>query len=525
MASTHYSDSAPAAMSGRSWGLTQRRGLLLVAISPVVANLIGSAFNIWYNDRQIEPMLSHAQQDRFSACWQWFNLVIYPLAVASWVTPLVWLRKTHWSLLEGKAVEPTRLVQAQRCVVNLPWWILAVAGVSWLICIPVFWSALAALPEPLNRTVVWHLIISFLTGGLIAVTHSFFAVEFMSQRALFPVYFQRDSPAEVPGGVPLTLRMRGKIWALSAVVCPVVILVLLLIAPAATTRDPWLPIAVGVVAIAFGMITGTLLDDLVADPVDKLKNAAIDVSEGDLDVRVNLLRADDFGPLIDRFNGMVNGLRERERLQQTFGRHVGQEAARQILAQGEGSIDAEREITVMFVDVRNFTAHSAEHSAEEVVAALNVFFRHAVETIESHGGMVNKFLGDGFMALFGIGNTSGDHARQAFEAACAMLCCLDDASEELASAGWPGLKIGIGLNTGPAVVGSIGSPQRQEYTAIGDTINVASRVEALTKAVGRNLLLTEATRRELPDDVPLESLPPQEVKGKDGPLEIYAARV
>lgn len=281
-------------------------------------------------------------------------------------------------------------------------------------------------------------------------------------------------------------------------------------------------VAVGVVAVAFGMSTAWMLGKLVADPVRQLKKAAMRVTDGDLDVRVNLLRADDFGPLIESFNLMVEGLREKEHLQETFGCHVGQEAARQILAQGDGLVGKEMTISVMFVDVRNFTEHSSKHSPQEVVSALNVFFSNAVEMVESHGGMVNKFLGDGFMALFGVGPQSDSHALRAVEAGQAMLCCLHEATSELEQAGWPDFKIGIGVNSGPAIVGSIGSPKRQEYTAIGDTVNIAARVEALTKSVGQPLLVTEATRQLLPDSVSLTRLPPQTVKGKGQPLVVFA---
>jgi adenylate cyclase len=265
-----------------------------------------------------------------------------------------------------------------------------------------------------------------------------------------------------------------------------------------------------------------MLGQLVVGPVRRLGETAVKVSEGNYDIRVNLLRADEFGPLIERFNAMVQGLRDRERLQETFGRHVGQVAARQILAQGDGLVGSEQVITVMFVDVRNFTEHSAKHTPQEVVAALNIFFRDAVETVEANGGMVNKFLGDGFMALFGIGPQQPDHARQAVTAAQQLFRCLNNVSTELAKVGWPGLKIGVGINSGPAIVGSIGSPKRQEFTAIGDTVNIASRVEALTKTVGHQLLITEQTKALLPAEFQTLPLPPQAIKGKGEPLLLYA---
>ncbi len=505
----------------RSWSFFERHGLLLVCISPLAANIVGSIFNILYNRQQIEPMLSAAQLQRFEACWQFFNLAVYPAAILGYVLPLFWLRPLHRSLLRNERVDPERLKRAQRYVVNLPWWFLAVTAVGWLTCIPVFPAALKALPEPLHPDVTFHLIVSFVIASSIAITQTFFAVEMVSQKALFPVFFRRDNPASVPGGVPLNLKARAMMLYVATVVSPVLSLVLLLVVPHAVDDNRSFAIAVAVVAIGFGLVSFWMYGRLVEVPVRLLRRAAMRVADEDLDVRVNLLRADDFGPLIERFNLMVEGLREREHLQETFGRHVGREAAKQILLQDEGLVGSEQVISVMFVDVRNFTAHSSCHSPEEVVAVLNIFFREAVDKVESNGGMVNKFLGDGFMALFGIGSSEGNHAQQAIAAGQAMLCCLDETAVELEQAGWPGLKIGIGINTGPAIVGSIGSPKRQEYTAIGDTVNVAARVEVLTKTLGCQLLITEATRQHLDAEMKIKPLPPQVVKGKDEPLQVF----
>ena len=356
---------------------------------------------------------------------------------------------------------------------------------------------------------------------MIAVTHSFFAVELVVGHLLFPVYFQDATPASIPGGRPLGITARGVFWAFSAVVSPVVSLVLILLVPDAAQSAPAFAIAVGIVAILFGLTTSWMLGKLVATPINRLKQAAVQVASGNLDTRVNLLRADDFGLLIDRFNLMVEGLKEREHLNQVFGQHVGREVAKQIMDE-DGSLSGRNQtITVMFVDVRNFTKFSSSHTPEQVVAGLNLFFREAVEQIESHGGLVNKFLGDGLMAFFGIGTETDNHAYSAVDAGIKMLDFLDQSSALFAQVGWADMKIGIGINTGPAVVGSIGAPQRREYTAIGDTVNVAARVESLTKELGEPLVITEATRLALDDSVATRPLPPQYVKGKDEPIKIH----
>jgi adenylate cyclase len=155
---------------------------------------------------------------------------------------------------------------------------------------------------------------------------------------------------------------------------------------------------------------------------------------------------------------------------------------------------------------------------------LNDFFRVTVRVVEEHGGMVNKYLGDGFMALFGAGDSNNKHADAGVTAGCEILRALDDLNRELAALGRGTIRIGVGLHTGPAIVGSIGSPERLEFTAIGNTVNVASRIESLTKEVGRPLLITSEVRASLTIDVPLEPLPPQQVRGVEEPVTVFAWR-
>jgi adenylate cyclase len=145
-----------------------------------------------------------------------------------------------------------------------------------------------------------------------------------------------------------------------------------------------------------------------------------------------------------------------------------------------------------------------------------------VSTIEDdYGGSVNKFLGDGLMAIFGLGGGS-THADAAVQAAGAMLRRLDDLNAALSAAGERPLQVGIGINTGPAIVGSIGSPARMEFTVIGDTVNIASRIEALNKTLGTSLLVSRATRDAATDAArKFRPLPPQQIRGAEGRVEIF----
>jgi adenylate cyclase len=192
------------------------------------------------------------------------------------------------------------------------------------------------------------------------------------------------------------------------------------------------------------------------------------------------------------------------------------------LTRDPGLGGTEQIITVMFVDIRSFTARSAHLSPTKAVGLLNEFLRVMVEAVEGeHGGMINKFLGDGFMALFGIGRGDRNHADDAFEAACSIQKTLEQLNKTRKERGEDAIQIGIGLNTGPAIVGSIGSPERMEFTVIGNTVNVASRIEALNKTLGTSLLLSKETRTAIRTDVQLQALPPQPVKGVDQPVEIF----
>jgi len=138
-----------------------------------------------------------------------------------------------------------------------------------------------------------------------------------------------------------------------------------------------------------------------------------------------------------------------------------------------------------------------------------------------HGGMINKFLGDGFMALFGIGSDRGNHADKALAAACSIQRTMERLNAERARRGEDSIQIGIGINTGPAIVGSIGSPERMEFTVIGNTVNVASRIEALNKTLSTSLLLSKDTRDALQRAADLRELPPQPVKGVDGLIQVF----
>ena len=507
-----------------------RYGLLLTALAPVIPQILGSAFNIWYNATVIEPMLTPALRQRFFDTVIAYNALVYPIGVYLWLKRIFSFRDLIHRLQTNIAAQrppPQQLTQARRRLIHLPWFAAAICGLAWFLCIPVFIGALLQVQNPLDPRLLWDLPISFCVSGFIAVTHSFFLVELASQWGLFPAFFRDERADRTPNIFTLSLRGRGIVWAVSASICPIASLLLLLLAPRSPAmNEPWLAVFVGVIGIAFGIFTALMMSRLVAKPIDQLRIAADAVSRGNLTVDLGpagAARADEFGRLLCEFDQMVRELRDKEKLRQTFGLHVGRRAAERILERDPGLSGVEEEITVMFVDMRSWTARASASPPAEIVEVMNDFFRVSVRAVEEeHRGMVNKYLGDGFMAIFGAGDTSSNHARDAVSAGREILRAVNELNDELSVKGRAPIQIGIGIHSGPAIVGSVGSPQRLEFTAIGDTVNVASRIQGLTKTVGRPLLVTAAVRDRSPDSFTFEELPPQEVRGIEGRLMIFA---
>jgi adenylate cyclase len=186
-----------------------------------------------------------------------------------------------------------------------------------------------------------------------------------------------------------------------------------------------------------------------------------------------------------------------------------------------------REITVLFCDIRNFTRFSENRPAAEVVRLLNRYFAVVVPIVEKHGGILNQYIGDGLMVLFGAPETQHDHARRAVAAAVEIVECVTALADQWRRLGADEFRIGVGVHTGKAVVGTIGSPQRIDYTAIGDTVNTASRIESCNKELGTEILLSAATVDALADDERRRVLSRSRrhalsVKGKTGQLEAYS---
>lgn len=257
-------------------------------------------------------------------------------------------------------------------------------------------------------------------------------------------------------------------------------------------------------------------------PIVRLARATGAVGQGDYTVRIHPSTRDEIGQLTHSFLQMTRGLQERERIKEAFGKFVSPDIAERAL-RGEIKLGGERKTgTVFFSDLRNFTALSEKRQPEEVVDFLNRYFTVMVDCIQTTGGMVDKFIGDAIMAHWGTLDSSESDTADAVRAALLMRKALMELNQDFVSEGVPTLRFGCGINTGPVIAGQIGSEKRLEYTVIGDTVNLASRIEYLNKLFGTDILISSYSMERVKGQFKAVEMPALRIKGKSEPETVYA---
>src|SRR3954454_56065 len=410
---------------------------------------------------------------------------------------------------------------AWRAAACLPWefvrrtFSVSTLGVS-LVLLYLVWVAYFA--SQLHLAFVTALLIYVAAVVLMGYTASlrYFGVEQTLRPVLRDIARDLSKPSTAPAqGLSLRARM--------LVALPAINVITAVVADALTQHgDSQLGDLAVVVLIAIAvsatvsLVLTLLLADSITEPIGTLRAAALRVGSGDLRTRVPVITTDETGDLARSFNEMTAGLEERERIRETFGTYVDRDVAEHILREGTSLAGEEVELTALFLDIRNFTGFAERAPAPEVVATLNRLFERVVPIIHAHGGHVDKYVGDGLLAVFGAPRRQPDHADQALAAALEIERAVDD---EFAGA----LSIGVGLNSGTVIVGNVGGAGRLEFSVIGDAVNVAARVESATRVTGDVVLVSEHTRRLLSEaTLALEARPAIPLKGKSETVALYA---
>jgi class 3 adenylate cyclase len=301
-----------------------------------------------------------------------------------------------------------------------------------------------------------------------------------------------DAACLVPEGVALSHTGVPMRWRLITALPAINIITGLVIAgladPGRQGIEDLDPVVLAALAGSFGasLWLTALLAGSVAAPISALRDATERLGGGDLSTRAPVVTTDETGALARSFNAMAIGLGERERLRHAFGAFVDPDLAERVLEEGTDLSGEEVEASLLFLDVRGFTTMSERLSAPEVVARLNELYDLCVPVVARHGGHANKFIGDGMLAVFGAPERHRDHADRAVAAAVEIAQCVQAYFRG-------GLRVGIGVNSGPVLVGTVGGGGRLDFTVIGDAVNTASRVESATRETDDDVLVTGAT--------------------------------
>ncbi|MBI9097123.1 MAG: adenylate/guanylate cyclase domain-containing protein [Spirochaetaceae bacterium] len=264
----------------------------------------------------------------------------------------------------------------------------------------------------------------------------------------------------------------------------------------------------------------------ITRPINEIVSEMKNMTKGKKSHYAVVRTKDEIGKLGEGFNKMVDGLKEREKIKSLFGQYLTREISDEIL---NGHVDLGGELydaTILFADIRNFTSISEKMNPREVVDFLNSYLSDMIDVIIENNGIIDKFMGDGILAVFGVPVSSKDHAESGIKAALAMTEKLIAQNRERSKQGLFPIKIGIGVHTGPVIGGNLGNSNKLEYTVIGDTVNVASRIENLTKRYKSPLIISGTTYDHLPKEmkkkIDMKAIANVELRGKEKTLTLYS---
>jgi adenylate cyclase len=447
------------------------------------------------------------------------------------------IRRYLKAMRRQEEVLPEYRERAQRRLLNEPYFLILVDLSVWFVGAVIF-GRLTRLGGD-NPYMVRAIVVQALVTGLITVTLTFFWIEHILQRSMTPLFFPQGRLHEVKGvwRIRIGTRLTALIFAGSIVPLMTIYLTIIASMRALTAgraapleileRLQGIVLAETLIFMALAALMTMLVGTNFTRPLKNIIGILKEITQGFFDRKVPVTSNDEIGYTGDVINEMTEGLKEREMIKDAFGKYVTEEVRDEVLS-GRIPLDGEKkEVTILFSDLRNFTPMMESNDPKLVVQLMNNYFKEMTEAIQMEGGLVLQFLGDEIYAVFGAPISRTDHPLRAFRAGMAMMKRLGELNKRLNDQGWPTLQHGIGIHTGEVVAANIGSPDRLSYLLMGDTVNLASRLQSLTKEIGTELILSAVTHERLTEselaEIELKKLPPTRIKGKREPVEVFAA--
>ncbi len=373
----------------------------------------------------------------------------------------------------------------------------------------------------------------FCIGGSITALFIYFSAENIWRKSL-PQYFPDGDLSQVQGAFRLHVKTRLVVVFLTVSLIPLMVLGVSAYtkASALLTADPEsgnLIISALLIQIIFITTTGALaalllsliVSKSVSKPIREMENSMQEVARGNLDVKINVVSNDEIGALGEGFNSMIKGLRDSEAIKESFGKYISEEVRDEILS-GRVPLDGEmKRATLLFSDLRDFTPFVESTHPKKVVAIMNQYFTEMATAIKENNGLILQFVGDEIEAVFGAPVSYDDHPDMAIRAALSMQDKLAKLNERLQGQNINPIRHGIGIHTGAVLAGIIGSKERSSYALVGDTVNLASRIQGLTKEFSCEVILSQTTHDLITGTYAMEPLSAVKVKGKSQDVMIY----
>ena len=436
-------------------------------------------------------------------------------------------------ILTGQERIPGELREkAEKSLINLPL-ILTLINVATYIVAPLFVILAIHLFLYASLTICFFLFFRSFMIGLISAGLSFFLLEKFSREHLIPLFFPRGRLARLPGTLKISILRRIRLLNLAGTLNPMLLLLVTLLFIAIEAKHSAISASqlageiflftavLSVIFIILAMRLNVLVGNSILEPLEEMLNVVEKLKDGHFDQQIRVLSNDEIGILGDVGNDMIRALVDRERIKDTFGKYVTPEIRDQILA-GKIPLNGEKtEATLLFSDLRDFTTYVEENDPEEAIQSMRAYFTAMQRAIRFQQGLVLQYVGDEIEAVFGVPLKCEGHPDQAVKAALEMRKALEGLNELRVTRGKPPFAHGIGICTGEVLAGNTGSEDRLSYSLIGNTVNLASRMQNLTKSLHCDILISEETVKRLQEPFNLKEQPPQQVKGYSRPITVY----
>jgi adenylate cyclase len=500
-----------------------RNGMLL---ANMVSNLFGLGANMLLSRlwTPLAPQTAH-MADRTNSIFSPCAFLVGLILTLVYERPL----RTYLSgRVRGRTFSDELSVKARRRCLNEPFFLIAMDFGIWLSAAILF--SILVWSEGGARVTIQYMFFLNLHTGLITSIVAFFVLEHILQDRLAPFLFPEGGLFMTPKTLRIRIGTRLSALLIGCNIIPFIATIGTIRRMAAPFQDPLETLdrlsttlmVSSIVFIATGIWMTVLVTGNLTRPLRSIINVLREVRRGNFDTKVRVTSNDEIGYTGDVINQMTVGLKERDLIKEMFGRYVAPEIRDEILS-GRIPLDGEiRAVTVLFADLRDFTPLTEALPPKEVVKIINLYFKEMEDAIQRHRGLVLQFIGDEIEAVFGAPIAREDHPILAVRAGLEMAGRLRQVNAELTKRGQGPLRHGIGIHTGEVLAANIGSPNRLSYALVGDTVNLASRLEGLNKIFGTEIIASGTTCACLNNAFSLTKLPETHIKGIAKPIDIYS---